>query len=42
MYLSGYDLQGVIIFMEFPQIPSGDPNNTYTEGDPSRVRAASR
>ena len=38
----GYDLQGVIIFMEFPQIPSGDPNNTYTKGDPSRVRAASR
>lgn len=28
--------------MEFPQIPSGDPNNTYTKGDPSRVRAAAR
>ncbi len=41
MYLSGYDLQGVIIFMEFPQIPSKDPNNTYTKGDPSRLRAAS-
>ena len=41
MYRSGYDLQGVIIFMEFPQIPSGDPNNTYTKGDPSHVRAAS-
>ncbi len=41
MYLSGYDLQGVIIFMEFPQIPSGNPSNTYTKGDPSRVRAAS-
>ena len=42
MYLSGYDLQGMITFMEFPQIPSGDPNNTYTKGDPSRLRAASR
>jgi hypothetical protein len=42
MYLSGYDEQGVIIFMEFPQIRSGDPNNTYTKGDPSRLRAASR
>jgi len=34
MYLSGYDKNGMIIFMEIPQVPSGDPTNTYTKASP--------